>query len=102
MLLVPCPWCGPRPENEFRYGGEAHIERPADPSIVNDAAWANFLYMRSNPKGTHAERWRHLQDCRSRHRPRYSASGQLRLRCHQRLPLRRSRSIRSHLRERSP
>jgi uncharacterized protein len=26
MLLVPCPWCGPRPEVEFRYGGQAGIE----------------------------------------------------------------------------
>ena len=23
MLLIPCPWCGNRPENEFRYGGQA-------------------------------------------------------------------------------
>ena len=27
MLLIPCPWCGPRDEVEFRYGGEAHIAR---------------------------------------------------------------------------
>ncbi|OYV41918.1 MAG: hypothetical protein B7Z80_00245, partial [Rhodospirillales bacterium 20-64-7] len=24
MLLIPCPWCGVRPENEFRYAGQAH------------------------------------------------------------------------------
>jgi sarcosine oxidase, subunit delta len=63
MLLIPCPWCGPRPENEFRYAGEAHIIRPADPSTVDDAAWANFLYMRSNPKGSHSERWCHQHGC---------------------------------------
>ena len=28
MLLIPCPYCGPRPEIEFTYGGEAHIARP--------------------------------------------------------------------------
>ncbi|MBL8960475.1 MAG: sarcosine oxidase subunit delta, partial [Gemmatimonadetes bacterium] len=22
MLQIPCPWCGPREEEEFRYGGE--------------------------------------------------------------------------------
>ena len=49
MLLIPCPWCGPRPENEFHYGGEAGVARPPDPSAVDDAAWADFLYMRSNP-----------------------------------------------------
>ena len=63
MLLIACPWCGMRPENEFHYGGEAHIARPADPAAVDDAAWADFLYMRSNTKGMHAERWRHIHGC---------------------------------------
>jgi len=63
MLLIECPWCGVRPENEFRYGGEAHIARPADPASMADAAWTDFLYMRSNPKGRHAERWRHIHGC---------------------------------------
>jgi sarcosine oxidase subunit delta len=63
MLLIACPWCGARPENEFHYGGEAHIARPHDPSALDDAAWADFLYMRSNPKGRHAERWRHIHGC---------------------------------------
>ena len=59
MLLIACPWCGERPENEFHYGGEAHIARPHDPASLDDRQWAEFLYMRSNPKGVHAERWRH-------------------------------------------
>lgn len=63
MLVIPCPWCGQRPENEFRYAGEAHIARPSDPAALDDAAWADFLYMRTNPKGAHAERWRHLHGC---------------------------------------
>ena len=63
MLLIACPWCGPRPESEFHYGGEAGIARPHDPAAVDDAAWADFLYMRSNPKGTHRERWRHQFGC---------------------------------------
>ena len=63
MLLITCPHCGVRPENEFRYGGEAHIARPADPSTLDDAAWAEFLYMRNNPKGWHFERWRHEHGC---------------------------------------
>ena len=63
MLLIACPWCGPRPENEFRYGGEAHIARPRDPALLDDAAWTDFLYMRSNPKGRHTERWRHIHGC---------------------------------------
>jgi sarcosine oxidase subunit delta len=63
MLLITCPHCGARPEIEFRYGGEAHVARPADPATLDDAAWAEFLYMRSNPKGWHAERWRHEHGC---------------------------------------
>jgi sarcosine oxidase subunit delta len=63
MLLIRCPYCGERPEIEFRYGGEAHVARPADPAALDDAAWAEFLYMRANPKGWHAERWRHEHGC---------------------------------------
>ena len=63
MLLIPCPHCGDRPEIEFAYGGEAGIARPSDPSALDDAAWAAFLYARSNPRGRHAERWRHVHGC---------------------------------------
>ena len=49
MLLINCPYCGPRPEAEFTYAGEAHIVRPADPASVDDAAWTEFLYLRANP-----------------------------------------------------
>jgi sarcosine oxidase, subunit delta len=64
MLLIPCPWCGPRDEVEFRYGGEAHIVRPAEPDAVDDTAWAESLFMRANPKGVLAERWAHADGCR--------------------------------------
>jgi sarcosine oxidase subunit delta len=63
MLLIPCPYCGLRPELEFSYGGEAGIARPADPSALDDAAWADFLYQRKNPRGPHDERWRHTYGC---------------------------------------
>lgn len=64
MLLIRCPYCVmERPEIEFRYAGEAHLSRVADASRLSDAEWADFLYMRSNPKGLHLERWRHLHGC---------------------------------------
>ena len=63
MLLVPCPHCGPRPEIEFRCGGEAHLVRPADPDGLDDSAWAEFLFYRSNSKGILAERWNHAHGC---------------------------------------
>jgi heterotetrameric sarcosine oxidase delta subunit len=64
MLLIPCPWCGPRDETEFRYGGQAHLAFPADPEALTDAEWADFLLMRDNPKGDWAERWMHTAGCR--------------------------------------
>jgi heterotetrameric sarcosine oxidase delta subunit len=64
MLSVPCPWCGPRDEIEFRYGGQAHIAYPADPDTIGDAEWADFLFMRDNPRGEWSERWFHTSGCR--------------------------------------
>jgi sarcosine oxidase subunit delta len=63
MLLIPCPWCGDRDETEFRCGGEAHIARPKQPASVSDDQWADYLFMRGNPKGLHFERWRHVHGC---------------------------------------
>ncbi len=57
MLLIECPWCGPRDETDLGYGGEAHIARPERPHELTDAQWADYLFMRSNPKGWHLERW---------------------------------------------
>lgn len=64
MLLIHCPCCEEaRPEIEFRYAGEAHIARAERPSATSDARWADYLYMRSNPKGWHVERWHHAAGC---------------------------------------
>jgi sarcosine oxidase subunit delta len=63
MLLIPCPYCGDRPELEFTYGGEAQLARPANPEALTDEAWAEYLYHRKNPRGLHAERWRHTHGC---------------------------------------
>jgi sarcosine oxidase subunit delta len=63
MLLITCPHCGPRPEIEFAHGGEAHIARPLDPSALGVEDWTDYLYARTNEKGVHAERWRHIHGC---------------------------------------
>jgi sarcosine oxidase subunit delta len=62
MFLIACPHCGPRPETEFHCGGEAHLRRP-DPASADDAAWAEYLFIRKNPKGLCFERWQHVQGC---------------------------------------
>lgn len=61
MMQLRCPWCGPRPESEFHCGGTTGIARP--PLDCDDAAWADYLFVRDNPKGPHAERWRHTFGC---------------------------------------
>src|SRR5271165_1862064 len=63
VLIIDCPYCGKRPEIEFAYAGQAHLVRPRDPFTLDDQAWADFLYMRRNTKGLHAERWRHARGC---------------------------------------
>ncbi len=64
MLLISCPWCGPRDQTEFACHGEAHICRPADPAAVSDASWGDYVFFRNNPKGPHRDRWVHLFGCR--------------------------------------
>jgi sarcosine oxidase subunit delta len=65
VLLLTCPWCGPRDETEFTYGGQAHVAYPAAPADLTDQAWAEYLFYRDNPKGPFAERWVHSTGCRA-------------------------------------
>lgn len=64
MLSIPCPWCGPRDEIEFSYGGESNVPYPADSESLDDAEWSRFLFYRRNPAGPWSERWFHTAGCR--------------------------------------
>jgi sarcosine oxidase, subunit delta len=64
MQLIPCPYCGPREEVEFHYGGQAHVAYPPDPAAVSDEEWAEYLFVRDNTRGLFAERWVHALGCR--------------------------------------
>ena len=64
MLIIDCPNCGPRPETEYGYGGQAHVAYPEDPHALTDEEWAQYLFYRANPKGSYAERWVHSAGCR--------------------------------------
>lgn len=64
MLRLACPYCGPRDETEYHYGGQAHVAYPEDPSELTDQQWAEYLFFRDNPKGPFAERWVHSAGCR--------------------------------------
>jgi sarcosine oxidase, subunit delta len=61
MMQLHCPCCGPRAENEFDCGGTTALVRP--PLDCSDEAWGHYLFFRDNPRGEHAERWRHTFGC---------------------------------------
>jgi sarcosine oxidase subunit delta len=64
MLLIYCPYCEKHlPEPEFAHAGEAHVARPPKPSDQSDEQWEEFLFIRSNERGAHFERWRHIHGC---------------------------------------
>ena len=64
MFIINCPYCGEREQSEFKAGGEAHIERPKQPTELSDDQWAEYLFMRKNIKGIQFERWVHVHGCR--------------------------------------
>ena len=65
MLLIPCPWCGPRDEVEFHYGGQAHVRLPrATRQRSRTREWAEYLFFRDNPKGAVRRALVHTAGCR--------------------------------------
>ena len=64
MFFIKCPYCGERDQTEFSCHGEAHIARPENPETLTDEEWGEYLFIRSNKKGIHYERWTHDHGCR--------------------------------------
>ena len=62
MLLIECPWCGPREQVEFTYAGDASPRRPQP--TAGEAAFFDYVYLRDNPRGPHRELWHHTGGCR--------------------------------------
>jgi sarcosine oxidase, subunit delta len=62
MMLIRCPWCGPRGAVEFHYAGELKA-RPG-PESITPGAWRDYLYFPANPCGLVAETWYHRMGCR--------------------------------------
>jgi sarcosine oxidase subunit delta len=57
MKLVPCPLNGPRPMEEFVYGGE--VRTAPEPDAADDASWARHVYHRQGVPATRQEWWYH-------------------------------------------
>ena len=62
-MRIPCPFCGPRDEAEFRFRGDASVRRPA-PEADTDAFF-DYVYARANPRGWTLEWWQHADGCRA-------------------------------------
>jgi len=62
MLLIECPWCGPREQVEFTYSGDAKPRRPQP--AAGEQAFFEYVYLRDNPRGPHRELWHHTGGCR--------------------------------------
>ncbi len=64
-MRIHCPFCGPRSHEEFSYGGDATLVRPDAARDDAEAAFADYVYLRSNPMGPHRELWYHGAGCHS-------------------------------------
>ncbi|MEI2805682.1 MULTISPECIES: sarcosine oxidase subunit delta [Paracoccaceae] len=65
MLLLPCPYCGPRDEGEFHYGGPLRALPPMD-GTADAAAWQAVLGAGApsgHPGGPLREIWYHASGC---------------------------------------
>ncbi|MEZ5661564.1 MAG: sarcosine oxidase subunit delta [Burkholderiaceae bacterium] len=60
--LIPCPFCGLRPADEFTPRGDVPSPRPAWDAPSEH--WHAHVYLRENIRGRHLEHWHHLGGCR--------------------------------------
>ena len=65
MLVIHCPFCGPRNESEFSYGGPARRRAPRIPTWSAMPRWVDWLTVPENRMGQVPERWCHLRGCGS-------------------------------------
>ncbi len=62
MMLITCPWCGPRAQSEFAYEDDATARRPAMDE-TDTAAHFEYAYQREPRRGVQDELWRHTAGC---------------------------------------
>jgi sarcosine oxidase subunit delta len=60
MYLLPCPSCGPRSVDEFRYLGEV-TRRPREQPTRRELS--EYVYFRDNVAGVQREWWYHRVGC---------------------------------------
>ncbi len=63
MFRIPCPYCGVRHHAVFCYGGDASPPRPGQ-AETDAGVWADYVFIRDNPRGPLWEYWHHAHGCR--------------------------------------
>lgn len=58
MKILNCPLNGPRPIQEFSFGGE--VRSMPDPASASDEVWADYVFNRSGEPGIQREWWFHM------------------------------------------
>lgn len=58
MKLLTCPINGPRPLQEFAFGGE--VRTMPDAQTAPDADWADYVFNRTGEPGMRREWWYHV------------------------------------------
>jgi heterotetrameric sarcosine oxidase delta subunit len=59
-FILPCPYCGPRPVDEYAYFGEV-TRRPGPSPTLRELS--EYVYFRDNVAGVQREWWQHRQGC---------------------------------------
>jgi sarcosine oxidase subunit delta len=58
MKIMKCPVNGPRPIQEFYFGGE--VRAMPDPATASDEQWADYVFNRDGAPGVKREWWYHV------------------------------------------
>ena len=58
MKILECPVNGPRPLQEFHFGGE--VRSMPDASTATDEQWADYVFHRSGQPAVKREWWYHI------------------------------------------
>jgi len=58
MKILTCPINGPRPLQEFSFGGE--VRPMPDANTSTDKAWADYVFNRAGEPGVKKEWWYHI------------------------------------------
>ena len=64
-MRSPCPHCGSRDVREFTCLGDATLARPDPQTPEALEQFTQYVYLRDNPAGPHAEFWYHGAGCQA-------------------------------------